>query len=126
VRRGHQYNRGRSLECQEGESMREIVYQRKRRNCGPQEDFVQQKQVDKIATKCKDSFCTQSSQVTRLVKKVQPRQQQVRDILQQAKQRDFSSKESNSSRFRFNKHFLLSPRTSMQWIPLLPKEGGLI
>jgi hypothetical protein len=34
--------------------------------------FIQQKQVDKIATKCKDSFCTKESHVSRLVKKVQP------------------------------------------------------
>jgi hypothetical protein len=34
--------------------------------------FVQQKQVDKIKEKCKDSFYTQSSHVARLVKKVQP------------------------------------------------------
>jgi hypothetical protein len=47
---------------------------------------IQQKQVDKIATKCKYSFCTQASHVARLVKKVQPFQPQVRDNLQQAKQ----------------------------------------
>jgi hypothetical protein len=61
-----------------------------------------------------------------LVKKVQPFQPQVRDNLQQAKQHNFSSKASNSSRCRFNKRFSLSPRNSTQWIPLLPKEGGLI
>jgi hypothetical protein len=33
---------------------------------------IQQKQVDKVAAKHKDSFCTQSSHVARLVKKVQP------------------------------------------------------
>jgi hypothetical protein len=87
---------------------------------------IQQKQVDKIATKCKDSFCTKESHVTRLVKKVQPFQPHVRDNLQQAKQRNFSNKESNSSRCRFNKRFSLSPRHSTQWRPLLPKEGGLI
>jgi hypothetical protein len=87
---------------------------------------IQQKQVDKIATKCKDSFCTQASHVARLVKKVQPFQPHVRDNLQQAKQRNFSNKASNSSRCRFNKRFSLSPRHSTQWIPLLPKEGGLI
>jgi hypothetical protein len=42
---------------------------------------IQQKQVDKIATKCKDYFCTQTSHVSRLVKKVQPFQPQVRDNL---------------------------------------------
>jgi hypothetical protein len=70
---------------------------------------IQQKQVDKIATKCKDSFCTQASHVARLVKKFQPFQPQVCDNLQQAKQRNFSNKASNSSRCRFNKHFSLSP-----------------
>jgi hypothetical protein len=87
---------------------------------------IQQKQVDKIATKCKDSFCTHASHVARLVKKVQPFQPQVRDNLQQAKQHNFSNKASNSSRCRFNKHFSLSPGNSTQWRPLLPKEGGLI
>jgi hypothetical protein len=87
---------------------------------------IQQKQVDKIEEKHKDSFCTQSSHVARLVKKVQPFQPQVCDNLQQAKQHNFSSKASNSSRCRFNKRFSLSPGNSMQWRPLLPKEGGLI
>jgi hypothetical protein len=61
-----------------------------------------------------------------LVKKVQPFQHTVHDNLQQAKQHNFSSKASNSSRFRFNKHFSLSPGNSTQWRPFLPKEGGLI
>jgi hypothetical protein len=87
---------------------------------------IQQKQVDKIAAKHKDSFCTQSSHVARLVKKVQPFQPQVHDNLQQTKQRDVSSKASNSPRFRFNNRFPLSPGNSTQWRPLLPKEGGLI
>jgi hypothetical protein len=87
---------------------------------------IQQKQIDKIATKRNDSFCTQSSHVTRLVKKVQPFQPQVRDSLQQAKQNNFSSKASSSPRFRFNKCFPLSPENSTQWRPFLPKEGGLI
>jgi hypothetical protein len=87
---------------------------------------IQQKQVDKIAAKCKYSFCTQASHVARLVKKVQPFQPQVHDNLQQAKQCNFSNKASNSSRCKFNKHFSLSPGHSMQWRPLLPKEGGLI
>jgi hypothetical protein len=87
---------------------------------------IQQKQVDKIAAKCKYSFCTQESHVARLVKKVQPFQPQVRDNLQQAKQCNFSNKASNSSRCRFNKRFSLSPGHSTQWIPFLPKEGGLI
>jgi hypothetical protein len=67
-----------------------------------------------------------SSHVARLVKKVQPFQPQVHDNLQQAKQRNFSSKASNSSRCRFNKRFSLSPGHSTQWRPFLPKEGGLI
>jgi hypothetical protein len=61
-----------------------------------------------------------------LVEHIQPRHQQVHDSLQQAKQRNFSSKESNSPRFRFNKRFPLSPENSTQWRPLIPKEGGLI
>jgi hypothetical protein len=39
---------------------------------------------------------------------------------------NFSSKASSSTRCRFNKRFSLSPEHSMQWIPLLPKEGVLI
>jgi hypothetical protein len=87
---------------------------------------IHQKQVDKVAAKHKDSFCTQSSHVARLVKKVQPFQPQVRDNLQQTKQRDSSNKASNSPRFRFSNRFPLSPENSTQWRPLLPKEGGLI
>jgi hypothetical protein len=87
---------------------------------------IQQKQVDKIATKNKDSFYTQSSHVARLVEQIQPCQQQVHDNLQQTKQHNFSSKASNSPRFRFNKCFPLSPGNSTQWRPFLPKEGGLI
>jgi hypothetical protein len=87
---------------------------------------IHQKQVDKVAAKHKDSFCTQSSHVARLVKKVQPFQPQVRDDLQQTKQRDGSNKASNSPRFRFSNRFPLSPGNSTQWRPLLPKEGGLI
>ena len=75
---------------------------------------IHQKQVDKVATKQKDSFFTQSSHVSRLVKKVQPFKHQVLDNLPQAKQRNFSN------------FFPLSPRNSTQWRPLLPKEGGLI
>jgi hypothetical protein len=40
-----------------------------------QAPYVQKKQVDKIEEKYKDSFCTQSSHVARLVKNVQPFQQ---------------------------------------------------
>jgi hypothetical protein len=87
---------------------------------------IQQKQVDKVAAKHEDSFCTQSSKVARLVKKVQTFQPQVRDRFPQTKQRDFSSKTSSSPRCRFNKCFSLSPGNSTQWRPLLPKEGGLI
>jgi hypothetical protein len=87
---------------------------------------IYQKQVDKVAAKHKDSFCTQSSHVARLVKKVQPFHPQVRDDLQQTKQRDGSNKASNSPRFRFNNRLALSLRNSTQWRPLLPKEGGLI
>jgi hypothetical protein len=87
---------------------------------------IHQKQVDKVAAKHKDSFYTQSSHVARLVKKVQPFQPQVRDDLQQTKQRNGSNKASNSPRFRFSNRFPLSPSNSMQWRPLLPKEGGLI
>jgi hypothetical protein len=82
-----------------------------------QAHFIQYKQVDKIATKCKYSFCTHASHVSRLVKKVQPLQPYVHDNLQQAKQRNFSNKESSSSRCRFNRHFSLSPGHSTQWIP---------
>jgi hypothetical protein len=87
---------------------------------------IQQKQVDKVVEKHKDSFYTQSSKIARLVKKVQPFQPQVRDNLQKVKQRNFSSKASSSPRFNFSNRFPLSPGNSTQWIPLLPKEGGLI
>jgi hypothetical protein len=87
---------------------------------------IQQKQVDKVAAKHEDSFCTHSSKIARLVKKVQTFQPQVRDRFPQTKQRDFSSKTSRSPRCRFNKCFSLSPGNSTQWRPLLPKEGGLI
>jgi hypothetical protein len=87
---------------------------------------IQQKQVDKVAAKHEDSFCTQSSKIARLVKKVQTFQPQVHDRFPQTKQRDFSSKTSSSPRCRFNKRFSFSPGNSTQWRPLLPKEGGLI
>jgi hypothetical protein len=87
---------------------------------------IQQKQVDKIATKCKYSFYTQEYHVVRLVKKVQPFQPHVCDNLQQAKQCNFSSKASISSRCKFKKRFFLSLGNSTQWIPFLPKEVGLI
>jgi hypothetical protein len=74
---------------------------------------IQQKQVDNIEEKNKYSFFTQSSH-------------QVLDNLPQTKQHNFSSKASNSPRFRFNKRFPLSPENSTQWRPFLPKEGGLI
>jgi hypothetical protein len=73
----------------------------------PQAPSIQQKQVDKAATKCKYSFCTSSSHVSRLVEQPQP--QQVHDRFPQTKQRDVSSKTSSSPRCRFNKCFSLSP-----------------
>jgi hypothetical protein len=90
----------------------------------PQAPSIQQKQVEKAAAKCKYSFCTSSSHVSRLFEK--PQLQQVRDRFPQTKQRDVSTKISSSPRCRFNKCFSLSPGNSMQWRPLLPKEGGLI
>jgi hypothetical protein len=45
----------------------------------------------------------------KLVEQIQPHQQQVRDNLQEAKQHNFSSKASNSPRFRFNKRFPSPP-----------------
>jgi hypothetical protein len=72
---------------------------------------IQQKKVDKVATKHKDSFYTQSSKIARLVKKVQTFQPQVRDDLPQTKQRDFSNKTSSSPRCRFNKCFSSPPGT---------------
>jgi hypothetical protein len=61
-----------------------------------------------------------------LVKKVETFHPKVRDSLQQAKQCHFSNKASRSPRFIFSNRFPLSPKNSMQWRPLLPKEGGLI
>jgi hypothetical protein len=90
----------------------------------PPAPSIQQKQVDKVAAKHKDSFCTPSSHVARLVE--QPQLQQVHDRLPQTKQRDVSNNTSSSPRCRSNKCFSLSPGNSTQWRPLLPKEGGLI
>jgi hypothetical protein len=90
----------------------------------PPTPSIQQKQVDKVAAKHKDSFCTPSSHVARLVE--QPQLQQVHDRLPQTKQRDVSSNTSSSPRCRSSKCFSLSPGNSTQWIPLLPKEGGFI
>ena len=73
---------------------------------------IQQKEVEKVATKHEDYFCTQSSKIVRLVKKVQTFQPQVRDRFPQTKQRDFSSKTSSSPRCRFNKCVPLSPGNS--------------
>jgi hypothetical protein len=87
---------------------------------------IQQKQVDKVAENHEDSFYTKSYKIARLVKKVQTFQPQVCDRFPQTKQRVFSSKTSSSPRCRFNKCFYLSLGNSMQWRPLLPKEGGLI
>jgi hypothetical protein len=67
----------------------------------PQAPSIPQKQVDKAAAKCKDSFCTTSSHVSRLV--YQPQSQQVHDRFPQTEQRDVSSKTSSSPRCRFNK-----------------------
>jgi hypothetical protein len=70
-----------------------------------QAPFIQQKQVDKIEVKNKYSSYTFSYHAVRLFKKFQPLQHQVRDSLSQAKQHNFSNKESNLLRFRFNKRF---------------------
>jgi hypothetical protein len=86
--------------------------------------FYPTEAVDKVAAKNKDSFCTPSSHVSRLVEQPQP--QQVRDRLPQTEQRDVSNKASSSPRCRFNKRLSLSPGKSTQWRPLLHKEGGLI
>jgi hypothetical protein len=75
----------------------------------PPTPSIQQKQVDKVAAKRKDSFCTPSPHVARLVE--QPQLQQVHDRLPQAKQRDVSSNTSSSPRCRFSKRFSLSPGT---------------
>jgi hypothetical protein len=90
----------------------------------PPAPSIQQKQVDKVATKHKNSFCTPSSHVAQLVE--QPQLQQVHDRLPQTKQRDVSNNTSSSPRCRSSKRFSLSPGNSTQWRPLLPKEGGLI
>jgi len=75
---------------------------------------IQQKQVKNIEAKKKYSLCTPSSHAVILVKKFQPLQHQVHDNLPQAKQCNFSSKESNSPRFRFNKCFPISHENSTQ------------
>jgi hypothetical protein len=67
----------------------------------PRAPSIQEKQVDKVAAKRKDSFFTPSSHIARLVEQPQP--QQIRDRLPQFEQRDVSNKASNSLRCRFNK-----------------------
>jgi hypothetical protein len=91
-----------------------------------QAPFIQQKHVENTVAKRKDSFYTHTSHVAKLVKNSQPFQPQFRENFQKAKQRNFSNKASSSSRCRFNKLFSLSPGHSTQWIPFIPKEGGLI
>jgi hypothetical protein len=78
---------------------------------------IQQNQVDKIVEKCKDSFCTKESHVSRLVKKFQPFQPHACDSLPQTEQHNLSNKARSSPRFRFSKFFFLSPRHSTQWRP---------
>jgi hypothetical protein len=90
----------------------------------PPAPSIQQKQVEKVAAKHKDSFFTPSSHVARLVE--HPQLQQVHDRLPQNKQRDISNNTSSSPRCRSSKCFSLSPGNSTQWRPLLPKEGVLI
>jgi hypothetical protein len=90
----------------------------------PPAPSFQQKQVEKVAAKQKYSFFTPSSHVARVFE--QHQLQQVRDKLPQTKQRDISSNTSISPRCRSSKCFSLPPGNSMQWRPLLPKEGELI
>jgi hypothetical protein len=90
----------------------------------PQAPSIQQKKVEKVVSKHKDSFYTPFSHVSQLIEQPQP--QQVRDRFPQTEQRDISSKTSSSPRCRFNKRFFFSPENSTQWRPLILKEGGLI
>jgi hypothetical protein len=90
----------------------------------PPAPSIQQKQVNKVVEKNKNSFCTPSSHLSRLVE--QPQLQQVHDRLPQTKHHDVSSNTRSSPRCRSNKHFSLSLRNSTKLIPLLPNEGGLI
>jgi hypothetical protein len=90
----------------------------------PPTPSIQQKRVDKVAAKRKDSFCTPSPHAAQLVE--QPQLQQVHDRLPQTKQRDVSSNTSSSPRCRSSKRSSLALGNSTQWRPLLPKEGGLI
>jgi hypothetical protein len=83
----------------------------------PQAPSIQQKEVDKVATKHIDSFFTPSSHVSRLVEQPQP--QKVHDRLPQTEQCDVSNKTRSSPRCRFNKCFSLSPGNSMQWRPFV-------
>jgi hypothetical protein len=78
-----------------------------------QEPSIQQKQVKNIEEKHKYSFFTHSSHqgLNNL-----PQTKQVQ-LLQQGKQ---------LTKVQIQQAFPLSPGNSMQWIPFLPKEGGLI
>jgi hypothetical protein len=86
---------------------------------------IHQKQVDKVAAKHKDSFCTQSSHVARLVKKVQPFQRQVRDDFHKLSSATFQQ-DKQLTKMQIQQMLFPLPWNSTQWRPLLPKEGGLI
>jgi hypothetical protein len=71
---------------------------------------IQQKQVDKVAAKHEDSFCTQSSKIAKLVKKVQTFQPKVRDSLQQAKQCHFSKQGKQITKIQIQQSLSPLPR----------------
>jgi hypothetical protein len=76
-----------------------------------------------VASSPKNSSHTQQDHATILVKWIQPLQEQVHNILQQAKHDNFFSKASSSPRFRFKKRFHGNLK---QWIPLLAKGRRII
>jgi hypothetical protein len=79
-----------------------------------------------VASSPTESSHTQVDHAARLVERIQLLQQQVHDILQQAKQDNFFSKASNTPSFRFSRSLPISQGNLTQWGPLLPKGGGMI
>jgi hypothetical protein len=79
-----------------------------------------------VASSPIESSHTQVDHAARLFEWIQPLQQQVHGILQQAKQDSFFSKASSAPSFRFSRSLPVLQGNLTQWEPLLPKGGGMI
>jgi hypothetical protein len=73
-----------------------------------------------------ESSHTEVDHAARFFEQIQPLQQQLHENLQQAKQDNFFSKESNAPRFIFSKSLPISHGNLMQWGSFLPKGGEMI